>query len=257
MAGVEAARRVVDLRAHDGCIRASAPPTSCRSCRWTRGDVGQRGGGRAAVARRVGEELELPVFLYGSLAGGLRPAFFRRGGPDGLQRRIDAGELSPAHGPVAARSARRRRARRRPCAAARLQPRAQRVARGGARRSRRRCANRPAACRASRRSVCELPDGDGAGVDERRRSRRHAAARDGAANRGGGRGAGRARRSRRARRAAPGLPCVAAAASAAGVRSPARRGRPADAEAALDAAARALRLERLDADRVLEWHLHG
>jgi glutamate formiminotransferase len=51
------------------------------------------------LGRRVGEELALPVFLYGELAPGLGPAFFRRGGPEELQRRLDAGELAPDFGP--------------------------------------------------------------------------------------------------------------------------------------------------------------
>lgn len=51
------------------------------------------------LGRRVGEELSLPVFLYGDLTPGLGPAFFRRGGPAELQRRLDAGELAPDFGP--------------------------------------------------------------------------------------------------------------------------------------------------------------
>ena len=51
------------------------------------------------LARRVGGELGLPVFLYGELAPGRGPAFFRRGGPAELQRRLDAGELEPDFGP--------------------------------------------------------------------------------------------------------------------------------------------------------------
>ncbi len=51
------------------------------------------------LARRLARELELPVFLYGACAGGLRPAHFRRGGLAGLQQRILAGELSPDFGP--------------------------------------------------------------------------------------------------------------------------------------------------------------
>jgi glutamate formiminotransferase len=51
------------------------------------------------LARRVGEELALPVFLYADLAPGRGPAFFRRGGPEELQRRIDVGELAPDFGP--------------------------------------------------------------------------------------------------------------------------------------------------------------
>jgi glutamate formiminotransferase len=52
------------------------------------------------LARRVGEELSLPVFLYGGLAGGRGPAFFRRGGPEELQRRIADGEVRPDFGPA-------------------------------------------------------------------------------------------------------------------------------------------------------------
>jgi glutamate formiminotransferase len=52
------------------------------------------------LARRAGDELGLPVFLYGELSEQYRgPAFFRRGGPEELQRRIDAGELAPDFGP--------------------------------------------------------------------------------------------------------------------------------------------------------------
>jgi glutamate formiminotransferase / 5-formyltetrahydrofolate cyclo-ligase len=51
------------------------------------------------LARRIGEELDLPVFLYGEVGGGRGPAFFRQGGVDELQRRIDAGELAPDFGP--------------------------------------------------------------------------------------------------------------------------------------------------------------
>jgi glutamate formiminotransferase len=52
------------------------------------------------VAERVAEELGLAVFLYGELAPGRGPAFFRRGGPDELQRRVDTGELAPDRGPT-------------------------------------------------------------------------------------------------------------------------------------------------------------
>ena len=56
-------------------------------------------GAALALARRVGEELSLPVFLYGDLGDGRGPAFFRSGGPEELQRRVDAGELAPEFGP--------------------------------------------------------------------------------------------------------------------------------------------------------------
>ncbi|HSC48625.1 MAG TPA: glutamate formimidoyltransferase [Gaiellaceae bacterium] len=52
------------------------------------------------LARRVGEELALPVFLYGALGEDRGPAFFRQGGPEELQRRVDAGEVAPGFGPT-------------------------------------------------------------------------------------------------------------------------------------------------------------
>jgi len=51
------------------------------------------------LAQRVGEELELPVFLYGELAPGRGPAFFRRGGTAELAQRLAAGEVAPDFGP--------------------------------------------------------------------------------------------------------------------------------------------------------------
>jgi glutamate formiminotransferase len=53
-----------------------------------------------ALAVRIGDELGLPVFLYGEVGFGRRPAFFRRGGLDALRRRVEAGELSPDAGPL-------------------------------------------------------------------------------------------------------------------------------------------------------------
>jgi glutamate formiminotransferase len=47
----------------------------------------------------LGEELELPVFLYGILAQGRTRAELRRGGPTQLATRIDEGELVPDFGP--------------------------------------------------------------------------------------------------------------------------------------------------------------
>jgi glutamate formiminotransferase len=68
-------------------------------------DEGQHGAACAealTAAALIGEELELPVFLYGELA--TRPqhverADLRRGGPANLARRMRAGELVPDYGP--------------------------------------------------------------------------------------------------------------------------------------------------------------
>jgi glutamate formiminotransferase len=205
-----------------------------------------------AVAARVGGELELPVFLYGTLAGGVRPAFYRRGGPEELQRRIDAGELAPAFGPT------------------RLDPRAGAVLVG---------VRAPllafnivldaplevaqAVARAVRASSGGLPGVQALGLqlDDGtvqvstnivdlgatpphvlvERICEAVEARGGRVREGGLVGL---------------VPAasVAAAAKARGIVRP-LRGDGLPTEAALEGAARALRLGRLDADRVLEWHL--
>lgn len=51
------------------------------------------------LADTLGEELGLPVFLYGNLADGRARAELRRGGPETLAQRLAAGELSPDFGP--------------------------------------------------------------------------------------------------------------------------------------------------------------
>lgn len=47
----------------------------------------------------LGEELGLPVFLYGELAHGRTRAEVRRGGPATLAKRLESGELKPDFGP--------------------------------------------------------------------------------------------------------------------------------------------------------------
>jgi glutamate formiminotransferase len=100
LAGIACARDRIDLRRHEGahpCIGAAdvVPLVPIREA-----DAGRARAAALELARRVGEELVLPVFLYADLAPGLGPAFFRRGGPAELQRRIDAGELAPDAGPA-------------------------------------------------------------------------------------------------------------------------------------------------------------
>jgi glutamate formiminotransferase/glutamate formiminotransferase/formiminotetrahydrofolate cyclodeaminase len=51
------------------------------------------------IADRIGHELQVPVFLYGELAGGRTRAQLRSGGVAGLAREITAGRLSPDFGP--------------------------------------------------------------------------------------------------------------------------------------------------------------
>jgi len=49
---------------------------------------------------RLAEELALPVFLYGELAGGRTRAQLRAGGVQGLRARIESGECRPDFGPA-------------------------------------------------------------------------------------------------------------------------------------------------------------
>jgi len=51
------------------------------------------------TADALAHHLDIPVFLYGELAGGRTRAELRRGGPQRLAERIAAGELAPDYGP--------------------------------------------------------------------------------------------------------------------------------------------------------------
>ena len=100
LAGIAAAAARIDLRAHEGahpCIGAAdvVPLVPLRP-----EDMERAKAAALRLGRRAGEELGLPVFLYGELAPGRGPAFFRRGGCEELQRRLDAGELAPDFGPA-------------------------------------------------------------------------------------------------------------------------------------------------------------
>ena len=100
VAGIAAARERIDLRRHSGVHPRVGAADVVPVVPLAAGDMGRAQAAALEVARRVGEELELPVFLYAESGGaGRRPSFFRQGGPDGLQRRVDAGELEPDFGP--------------------------------------------------------------------------------------------------------------------------------------------------------------
>jgi len=99
LAGVAVARERVDLGAHDGAHPRIGAADVVPVVPIRPDDMGRARETALEVARRIGDELGLPVFLYGELAPDRRPAFFRRGGPVELQRRIDDGELEPDFGP--------------------------------------------------------------------------------------------------------------------------------------------------------------
>jgi glutamate formiminotransferase / 5-formyltetrahydrofolate cyclo-ligase len=100
LAGIACARERIDLRRHEGVHPRIGAADVVPLVPIRAEDMERARAAALSLARRIGEELGLPVFLYASLADDRGPAFFRRGGTAGLQARIDAGELAPDFGPV-------------------------------------------------------------------------------------------------------------------------------------------------------------
>jgi len=99
LAGIACARDRIDLRGHAGVHPRIGAADVVPIVPVRPGDAERARGAARELARRVGSELRLPVFLYADVGDGRGPAFFRRGGTHELQRRIDAGELAPDFGP--------------------------------------------------------------------------------------------------------------------------------------------------------------
>ena len=99
VAGIDMARRHIDLRHHRGVHPRLGAADVVPVVPLAPQDLACAVSVAQAVASRVGEELGLPVFLYGEIGENRRPAFYRRGGLEELGRRIAAAELRPAHGP--------------------------------------------------------------------------------------------------------------------------------------------------------------
>lgn len=99
VSAVAVAKERIDLRRHEGAhprvgaadvvplvpVRPADMPRAKRAARL--------------LAKRVTAELGLATFLYGEVGEGRGPAYFRRGGTEVLQRRLDEGEVAPAYGP--------------------------------------------------------------------------------------------------------------------------------------------------------------
>ena len=97
--GIARAAELIDLRLHDGIHPRIGAADVVPIVPIEAGQMELAREVALSLGSRVGAELGLPVFLYGESAGGRRPAFFRRGGPAELQRRIDDGEVKPSFGP--------------------------------------------------------------------------------------------------------------------------------------------------------------
>jgi glutamate formiminotransferase len=99
-AGIARAAELIDLREHLGIHPRVGAADVVPIVPLAEGQMPRAREVALELGERVGDELGLPVFLYGESADGVRPSFFRTGGPSELQRRIDSGELVPSFGPA-------------------------------------------------------------------------------------------------------------------------------------------------------------
>ncbi|MDP9303839.1 MAG: glutamate formimidoyltransferase [Actinomycetota bacterium] len=100
LAGVACARDRIDLRSHEGAHPRIGAADVVPIVALEPTDHERARDCALQLADRIGAELGLPVFLYGESAAARGPAFYRQGGPEELQRRIDAGDLRPDYGPA-------------------------------------------------------------------------------------------------------------------------------------------------------------
>jgi glutamate formiminotransferase len=99
LAGIACAKERIDLRRHEGAHPRIGAADVVPLVPLRPEDMPRARSAAETIAGRIADELELPVFLYGDLGGGVGPAHFRRGGSEELQRRITSGELRPDFGP--------------------------------------------------------------------------------------------------------------------------------------------------------------
>ena len=90
LSGIACARERIDLRRHEGAHPRIGAADVVPVVPIRPGQLDAARETALVLARRVGEELGLPVFLYAELAPGRGPAFFRRGGTQELAGRIAA-----------------------------------------------------------------------------------------------------------------------------------------------------------------------
>ena len=103
VAGAEQAIELIDMRQHQGVHPRIGALDVCPAVWLVEEQREEARGVALEIGQRIGT-LGIPVFLYGDLASSeerRERAFFRRDGPDGLARRMQAGELAPDFGPDA------------------------------------------------------------------------------------------------------------------------------------------------------------
>src|SRR6184192_2235850 len=99
LAAIACARERIDLRRHEGAHPRVGAADVVPVVPVRPADLGRAKRAALQMGERIGGELELPVFLYGELAPGRGPAFYRSEGLEGLRRRVESGELAPDFGP--------------------------------------------------------------------------------------------------------------------------------------------------------------
>jgi glutamate formiminotransferase len=98
VAGVRTAVARIDLRRHQGAHPRIGAADVVPIVPLRPQDMERARAAAVEIAARLAADAGLPVFLYAPPERG--PAFYRRGGTVGLQRRLDAGELAPDFGPA-------------------------------------------------------------------------------------------------------------------------------------------------------------
>jgi glutamate formiminotransferase / 5-formyltetrahydrofolate cyclo-ligase len=101
VAGAREALNVIDLRGYKGLHPHIGALDVCPVV-WQEEDRHDDARGAARDVARAIAELGIPVFFYGELASSperVERAYFRKGGPPELARRMQAGELAPDLGP--------------------------------------------------------------------------------------------------------------------------------------------------------------
>jgi glutamate formiminotransferase/glutamate formiminotransferase/formiminotetrahydrofolate cyclodeaminase len=97
VAGIAVAVERIDLGAHEGAHPRIGAADVVPIVPLRPDDLERARAAAPAIGQRIARELGLPVFLYAPPERG--PAFYRRGGPAELQRRIEDDELAPDFGP--------------------------------------------------------------------------------------------------------------------------------------------------------------
>jgi glutamate formiminotransferase len=100
VAAVSVARERIDLGRHEGAHPRIGAADVVPVVPLRAGDMERAKAAARELARRVGNEVGIPVFLYGELGAERGPSFFRQGGTEELGRRLASGELVPDFGPA-------------------------------------------------------------------------------------------------------------------------------------------------------------